>query len=291
MQNYIEKAAKKADTLVEAMPYINKFNNKIVVIKYGGSAIEDEKTKDAVINDIAFMKMVGINPVIVHGGGPGINKQLKLSNIEPNFINGIRVTDEKTMETVEMVLSGQINKNLVSKFQKYNTKAVGISGKDGLLIEAAKKITNGADLGQVGEIKNINPALINTLVQNGFIPVISPVGGDKEGNTYNINADIAAVEIAIELKAAKLVFLTDIDGIREDENNENSLISKINPKTAQKLIKEGKIKGGMIPKANCCIKAVQNGVQSVHIINGNISHSMLLEIYTKDGIGTLMEEE
>ena len=291
MQNYIEKAAKKADTLVEAMPYINKFNNKTVVIKYGGSAMEDEKIKSSVINDIAFMKIVGINPVIVHGGGPGINKQLKLSNIEPNFINGIRVTDEKTMETVEMVLSGQINKNLVSEFQKHNTKAVGISGKDGLLIEAHKKPTDGADLGRVGEIKNINPILINTLTQNGFIPVISPVGGDKEGNTYNINADIAAVEIAIKLKAAKLVFLTDIDGIREDENDKNSLISKISPKIAQNLIKEGKIKGGMIPKANCCIKAVQNGVKSVHIINGNISHSILLEIYTKDGVGTLMEEE
>ena len=291
MINYIEKAVKKADILIEAMPYINKFHNKIVVVKYGGSAMTDEKIKESTISDIAFMKMVGIKPVIVHGGGPEINAQLKLSNIEPNFVNGIRVTDEKTMKTVEMVLSGQINKSIVSEFQKNNTKAVGISGKDGLLIEAVKKTQDNVDFGFVGDIKDINPEIINSLIENDFIPVISPVGGDKDGNTYNINADIAAVEIAIKLNAAKLVFLTDIEGIRMEENNPDSLISKIKPQAALELITKGNIKGGMIPKTECCVKAVQNGVDSVHIINGKISHSILLEIYTKDGIGTVIEEE
>ena len=291
MINYIEKAVKKADILIEAMPYINKFHNKIVVVKYGGSAMTDEKIKESTISDIAFMKMVGIKPVIVHGGGPEINAQLKLSNIEPNFVNGIRVTDEKTMKTVEMVLSGQINKSIVSEFQKNNTKAVGISGKDGLLIEAIKKTQDNIDFGFVGDIKDINPEIINSLIENNFIPVISPVGGDKDGNTYNINADVAAVEIAIKLNAAKLVFLTDIEGIRMDENNPDSLISKIKPKAALDLIEKGNIKGGMIPKTECCVKAVQNGVDSVHIINGKINHSILLEIYTKDGIGTVIEEE
>ena len=290
MINYIEKAVKKADILIEAMPYINKFHNKTVVVKYGGSAMTDENIKASTIADIAFMKMVGIKPVIVHGGGPEINAQLKLSNIEPNFVNGIRVTDEKTMKTVEMVLSGQINKSIVSEFQKNNTKAVGISGKDGLLIEAVKKTQENIDFGFVGDIKDINPEIINSLIENDFIPVISPVGGDKDGNTYNINADIAAVEIAIKLNAAKLVFLTDIERIRMDENNPDSLISKIKPQDALDLISKGNIKGGMIPKTECCVKAVQNGVDSVHIINGKINHSILLEIYTKDGIGTVIEE-
>ena len=195
------------------------------------------------------------------------------------------------MKTVEMVLSGQINKSIVSEFQKNNTKAVGISGKDGLLIEAVKKTEGNVDFGFVGDIKDVNPEIINSLIENDFIPVISPVGGDKDGNTYNINADVAAVEIAIKLNAAKLVFLTDIEGIRMDENNPDSLISKIKPQAALDLIKKGNIKVGMIPKTECCVKAVQNGVDSVHIINGKISHSILLEIYTKDGIGTVIEEE
>ena len=291
MINYIEKAVKKADILIEAMPYINKFHNKTVVVKYGGSAMTDEKIKASTISDIAFMKMVGINPVIVHGGGPEINAQLKLSNIEPNFINGIRITDEKTMKIAEMVLSGQINKSIVSEFQKNNIKAVGISGKDGLLIEATKKVQDEIDFGFVGDIKDVNPEIINSLIKSDFIPVVSPVGGDKNGNTYNINADIAALEIAIKLKAAKLIFLTDIEGIRMDENNPESLISKIKPQDALDLIKKGNIKGGMIPKTECCVKAIQNGVDSVHIINGKINHSILLEIYTKDGIGTVIEEE
>lgn len=286
MQKYIEKAG----ILIEAMPYINKFHGKTVVIKYGGSAMTDCDIKHSVIGDIAFMKMVGINPVIVHGGGPEINEALKLAGIEPKFIEGLRVTDKDTMQIVESVLSGKINKSIVSEFQKHDTKAVGISGKDGLLIEAQKKVQNGIDLGFVGDITKVNTQVIESLIKSDFVPVISPVGSDKDANTYNINADIAAVEIAIALKASKLVFLTDIEGVRYDAEDETSLISKLSPAYAKELIANGAIKGGMIPKTQCCIKAVEKGVDSVHIINGKILHSILLEIYTKDGIGTVIEE-
>ena len=287
MQKYIEKAG----ILIEAMPYINKFHGKTVVIKYGGSAMTDSDIKNSVIGDIAFMKMVGINPVIVHGGGPEINAALKLNNIEPVCKDGLRVTDEKTMEIVEEVLSGKINKSIVSEFQKHNTKAVGISGKDGLLIEAVQKRPNGNNIGYVGDITNVNTKIVKSLIENDFIPVISPVGSDKDANTYNINADIAAVELAIALKAPKLVFLTDIEGVRKNAEDENSLISKLTPKAANILIETGAITGGMIPKVQCCIKAIKEGVESVHIINGKILHSILLEIYTKDGIGTVIEED
>ena len=287
----MQKKKKKAGILIEAMPYINKFHGKTVVIKYGGSAMTDSDIKNSVIGDIAFMKMVGINPVIVHGGGPEINAALKLNNIEPVFKDGLRVTDEKTMEIVEEVLSGKINKSIVSEFQKHNTKAVGISGKDGLLIEAVQKRPNGNNIGYVGDITNVNTKIVKSLIENDFIPVISPVGSDKDANTYNINADIAAVELAIALKAPKLVFLTDIEGVRKNAEDENSLISKLTPKAANILIETGAITGGMIPKVQCCIKAIKEGVESVHIINGKILHSILLEIYTKDGIGTVIEED
>lgn len=286
MIEYIEKAG----ILIEAMPYISKFHGKTVVVKYGGSAMIDEKIKHSVIGDIAFMKMVGMNPVIVHGGGPSINEALKLAHIEPKFEDGLRVTDKATVEIVESVLSGTINKSLVSEFQKYNTKAVGISGKDGLLIEATKMMHNGKDIGFVGDIKQINTEVIDSLIASGFVPVISPIGADSEANTYNINADYAAVEIAIALKATKLVFLTDIDGIRTNMDNPESLISTTTPKEIEKLIADSTISGGMIPKVECCTKAVNAGVNSVHIINGNIEHSLLLEIYTTAGIGTVIEE-
>lgn len=286
MQEYI----KKAETLVEALPYINKFHGKTVVIKYGGSAMTDNEIKHSVIGDIAFMKLVGINPVIVHGGGPAINEALKFYKIEPKYEEGLRVTDARTMEIVETVLSGTINKNLVSEFQKHNVKAVGISGKDGFLFEAIKKKVNNKDIGFVGDIKKINTKIIDTLIENGFVPIVSPIATDKKANTYNINADYAAVELAIALKATKLVFLTDIDGIRKDINDPKSLISCISPNKIDKMLKDEKISGGMIPKVECCTKAIQSGVNSVHIINGTIKHSLLLEIYTKEGIGTVIEK-
>ena len=286
MQEYI----KKAGILIEAMPYISTFHGKTVVIKYGGSAMTDEKIKHSVIGDIAFMKMVGINPVIIHGGGPEINKALELEQIEPKFFNGLRVTDEKTMQVVESVLSGKINKSIVAEFQKHKTKAVGISGKDGMLIEAEKKMPNGIDIGFVGDIKKINTEVLDTLIKSDFVPVISPVGADEQANTYNINADYAAVEIAIALKATKLVFLTDIEGVRMNADNPDSLISRLTPLEIENMINNGTITGGMIPKVECCSKAIKSGVNSVHIINGKIEHSILLEIYTKDGIGTVIEE-
>lgn len=282
-----EKYIKKAETLVEAMPYINKFNGKTVVIKYGGNAMTDSLLRESVIGDIAYLKAVGINPVVVHGGGPAINKALKVEGIEPEFKNGLRVTDKKTVQTVEKVLSGGVNKEIVSDFQKHNTAAVGISGKDGCLIEALKSTD---DIGYVGEIYKVNPKIIQTLIDSSFVPVISPIGTNENGETFNINADHAAVEIAIALNATKLVFLTDTDGVRKDEDDPSSLLSKITPSEIETLIKEKCITGGMIPKVKSCIKAVQSGVKSVHIINGKIKHSLLLEIYTNDGIGTIIEE-
>lgn len=283
----IQKYIDKAETLVEAMPYINKFNGQTVVIKYGGSAMTDDELKHSVIGDIAYLKAVGINPVVVHGGGPAINKALKTAGIEPEFKNGLRVTDKQTVITVEEVLSGMVNKSIVSDFQKHGTKAVGISGKDALLLEALK---SPDDIGYVGEIFKVNPQIIKTLTEASFVPVISPIGTDENGETYNINADHAAVEIAIALKANKLVFMTDIDGVRADENNPESLISKITPSDIESMIKNKSITGGMIPKVKSCARAIKTGVKSVHIINGKIKHSLLLEIYTHDGIGTVIEE-
>lgn len=282
-----EKYIKKAQTLVEAMPYINKFNGKTVVIKYGGSAMTDNLLRESVIGDIAYLKAVGINPVVVHGGGPAINKALKIEGIEPEFKNGLRVTDKKTVQTVEKVLSGGVNKEIVSDFQKHNTTAVGISGKDGCLIEALKSTD---DIGYVGEIYKVNPKIIETLIKSSFVPVISPIGTNDNGETFNINADHVAVEIAIALNAVKLVFLTDTDGVRKDEDDPSTLLSKITPDEIETMIKEKYITGGMIPKVRSCIKAVKSGVKSVHIINGKIKHSLLLEIYTNDGIGTIIEE-
>lgn len=286
----MEEYIKKAGILIEAMPYISKFHGKTVVVKYGGSAMTDEKIRHSVIGDIAFMKMVGMNPVIVHGGGPSINEALKLANIEPKFQDGLRVTDKNTVEIVESVLSGTINKALVSEFQKHNVRAVGISGKDGLLIEAKKMKPNNKDIGFVGDIKKINTQVLDALISSGFVPVISPIGTDSDANTYNINADYAAVEIAKALKATKLVFLTDIEGVRKDVNNPKSLISKASPKEIEAMIADGTISGGMIPKVECCTKAVNAGVESVHIISGKLQHSILLEIYTEAGIGTVIEE-
>ncbi len=282
-----EKYIKKAAILVEAMPYIHKFNGKTVVIKYGGSAMTDPLLRQSVIGDIAYLKAVGINPVVVHGGGPEINKALKTEGIEPEFKNGLRVTDSKTVQTVERVLSGSVNKAIVSDFQKHGTLAVGISGKDGLLIEANK---SPDDIGYVGEIFKINTKIIQTLIDSSFVPVISPIGTNEKGETFNINADHAAVEIAIALKATKLVFLTDTDGVRKDEDDPSTLLSKITPFEIESMIENKYITGGMIPKVKSCAKAIQSGVKSVHIVNGKISHSLLLEIYTNDGIGTIIEE-
>lgn len=287
MQKYIEKAK----TLIEALPYIKTFRGKTVVIKYGGSAMGNKDLKMNIIQDISLMKLVGMCPVIVHGGGIEINKLLDRIGKKPEFIDGLRVTDSETMEAVEMVLSGKINKNIITDIEKQGLKAVGISGKDGNLLTAKKKLVNGKDAGFVGEIVTVNTDLIEVLIEKGFIPVIAPVAKDIEGNSYNINADYAASAIAGALNAEKLVFLTDIDGLLRNINDPSSLISNINVLEAQHLIEDGTIFEGMIPKITCCIEGVKKGVKTVHILDGRIEHSLLLEVFTNQGIGTMIHND
>lgn len=286
MNKYIEKV----EVLVEALPYIKEFNGKTVVIKYGGSAMTNEKIQETIIQDITLMKLVGIKPIIVHGGGPEINNMLQLLGKEPQFINGLRVTDKETIDIVEMVLTGKINKNIVSKFQAQNIKSVGISGKDGMLTTATKKIVDNIDLGYVGEIEKINPQILYSLIENDFIPVISPIGCDNNGNTYNINADYVAIAIAESVNAEKLMFLTDVEGVLKDFNDKTSVISILTTDIIPSLINNKIIYGGMIPKVEACIKAINNGVKSVHIIDGRLEHSILLEIFTQAGVGTIIKE-
>ena len=286
MQIYIDKAK----TLMEALPYIQRFYNKTVVIKYGGSALINENIKQTLIQDIALMKLVGMHPVIVHGGGPDINAFLEQMNIQSKFINGLRVTDEKTMEIVEMILAGKLNKHIITEIEKQGVKAVGISGKDGGIIKAKKIEKDGIDYGCVGDIVSIDTTLIQSLINNDFIPVIAPIGKDENGVTYNINADYAAVAIAGALKAEKLVFLTDVEGVMRDINDPDSIMSFISANKIQKLIDEGIISGGMIPKVECCMEGIRKGVNNVHILDGRVEHCLILEIFTPEGIGTMIEK-
>ncbi len=281
------QGVEKAKILVEALPYIQAFHDQIVVIKYGGSAMLDPKINATIIQDIILLKLVGLKPVVVHGGGPEINDMLKRVGIQSEFIDGLRVTTKETVEVVEMVLAGKVNKNIVTKINQKGAKAVGITGKDGQLL-TAKKIEKEVDLGYVGEITQVDTALITTLIEQGFIPVIAPLGADEEGNTYNINADYAAVAIAGALKAQKLVFLTDVEGVLKDKNDPETCISYLNKKEALAYIEQGVIAGGMIPKVECCLKAIDAGVQMVHILDGRVEHSVILEIYTYNGIGTMI---
>ncbi|MBZ4683390.1 MAG: acetylglutamate kinase [Fusobacteriaceae bacterium] len=289
---YMEKLIEKANILVEAMPYIKEFSGKTIVIKYGGSAMTDEKLKQDFIRDIVLMKYVGMNPVIVHGGGPAINEMLKKVNKEVKFVEGNRVTDRETVELVEMVLSGKVNKDIVSIINKNGGKAIGLSGKDSNLILAEKKYieknNEKIDIGYVGKVKKINIDIVNTLLEKGYIPVICPVGTDEEGATYNINADYVAGEIAGALKADKFIFVTDVMGIMKDIKDENSLINKVTEKEVEELIKDEIIVGGMLPKVSACLNALDKGAGRVHIVNGKIEHSLLLEIFTKQGIGTMI---
>lgn len=286
----MDKNIEKAHILIEAIPYIKEFSGKTFVIKYGGSAMIDENIKNLLIKDIILFKLLGIKIVIVHGGGPFIKESLDKLNKSSQFIDGLRVTDSETMEIVEMVLSGKVNKEIVNIIQQNGVMAVGVSGKDGDMIKVKKKeITNG-DLGFVGEIVDIDTNLIDVLLQNGFIPVISPVGKDNNGNTYNINADYVATELASSLNAQKLIFITDVKGVMKDTNDPDSLISSMDLRTAKENIKNNVISGGMIPKVECCIKAVEDGTKQVHIIDGRIKHSLILEIFTGEGIGTMFIE-
>jgi len=273
--------------LVEALQFIKKFSGKTVIIKYGGSAMKNAELKKTFVEDIAFMNLVGINVIIVHGGGHSINKMLKKLSIEPEFFNGLRVTDEETMEVVEMVLAGNVNKGIVNDIQLQGVDALGLSGKDGNLLEVKKKILDGKDLGFVGEVINVKISLLNEIVKNSIIPVIAPIGEDNLGNTYNINADDVASAISKALNAEKLVFLTDVSGVLTNMNDHTTLISEMNVDQALSYIEDGIITNGMIPKVKCCVEAIRNGVNTVHIIDGRVEHSLLLEIFTPHGIGTM----
>jgi len=273
--------------LVEALQYIKKFSGKTVIIKYGGSAMKNAELKKTFVEDVAFMNLVGINIIIVHGGGPSINKMLKKLSIEPKFFNGLRITDEETMEVVEMVLAGTVNKGIVNDIQIQGVDALGLCGKDGNLLEAKKKIIDGKDLGFVGEVINVKTSLLKEILKNSIIPVIAPIGKDNLGTTYNINADDVASAISKSLNAEKLVFLTDVSGVFSNIKDNTTLISEMNIDQALSYIEDGIITNGMIPKVKCCVEAIQNGVNSVHIIDGRVEHSLLLEIFTPHGIGTM----
>ena len=292
MEN-IQSSMERADILLEALPYIRRFYNKTIVIKYGGHAMVDEDLKDKFARDVVMMKYIGINPVVVHGGGPQIGGFLKKLGKESRFVQGMRVTDEETMNIVEMVLVGTVNKEIVGLINRHGGKAVGLSGKDGNLVEAEKyylsdeKAKNTPseiiDIGLVGKVKTVNAGLIVSLAQNGFIPVIAPTGMGENGETYNINADIVAGEVAAALKAEKLLLLTDVAGVLDAEKN---LINTMTDQEALDLIDRGIVEGGMFPKVKCCLKALRGGVKKAHIVDGRLKHAILLEVFTDMGIGT-----
>ena len=275
----------KAQVLVEALPYIQRFNRKIIVVKYGGSAMVDEQLKRSVIQDVVLLKLVGFKPIIVHGGGKEISKWVEKVGMEPHFINGLRVTDEPTMEIAEMVLN-KVNKSLVQMVQELGVMGVGITGKDGGLLKVEKKYSNGEDIGYVGEITEVNPKILYDLLEKDFLPIVGPIGMDDAFKSYNINADDAACAIARAVNAEKLAFLTDIERVYRDPSDKSSLISELHLSEARELIGSGNIGGGMLPKLNNCIDAIENGVSRVHILDGRIAHCLLLEIFTNKGIGT-----
>ena len=285
-EEYMQKYYQKAEVLIEALPYIQKYNRKVIVVKYGGSAMSDEELKKNVIKDVTLLKLVGFKPIVVHGGGKDISKWVEKVGKEARFVNGLRVTDEETMEIAEMVLS-KVNKSLVAMVQELGVKAVGISGKDGGLLEVEKKYAGGEDIGYVGNITRVNTKLLEDLLENDFLPIVSPIGLDKNFDTYNINADDAACAIAKAMHADKLAFLTDIEGVYKDPDDKSTFISRLSVSEANALIKDGCIGGGMLPKLNNCTDAIENGVNRVHILDGRKPHTLLLEIFTRKGIGTM----
>ena len=274
MKQYLDKA----EVLIEALPYIQKFNRKVIVVKYGGSAMVDENLKKRVIEDVTLLKLVGFKPIIVHGGGKEISRWVSKVGMEPKFINGLRVTDEPTMELAEMVL-GKVNKELVQMVESLGVRAIGLSGKDGGLLNVTKKYSNGEDIGYVGEVQKVNADILWDLLDKDFLPIVCPIGLDDSFHTYNINADDAACAIARAMNAEKLAFLTDIEGVYKDPNDPSTLISELQISEAKEFIEKGYIGGGMLPKLNNCIDAIENGVSRVHILDGRIPHCLLLEIF------------
>ena len=286
----MDQVIAKAHTLSEALPYIQKFNGTKIVVKYGGSAMLDENLKYNVIRDIAMLKLVGLKPIVVHGGGKEISKWVGMIGKEPEFINGLRVTDAETMEIAEMVLS-KVNKGLVQMMQKLGVNAIGISGKDAGLMTVTKKYPGGKDIGYVGEVTHVDSKILDTLIDNDYVPVIAPIGSSEEFESYNINADDAACAVAKAISAEKLVFLTDIEGVFIDPEDKDSLISEMDVAEAKSFIEKGIVGGGMLPKLANCIDAIENGVSRVHVLDGRVEHCLLLEFFTEKGIGTAILKE
>ena len=281
---------KKAEVLIEALPYIQNFNRRIIVVKYGGSAMTNPELQRNVIKDVTLLKLVGFKPIIVHGGGKEISRWISKVGKEPEFVNGLRVTDEETMEIAEMVLN-RVNKSLVAMVEELGVSAAGVSGKDGKMLHVDKKYADGKDIGFVGDIKEVNAKILFDLLEKDFLPIVAPIGFDDDFNTYNINADDAACAIAKAVGAEKLAFLTDIEGLYRDINDKDSFISRITASQAEELINSGCIGGGMLPKLNNCTDAVKEGVNKVHILDGRIPHCLLLEIFTNEGIGTAIVKD
>lgn len=283
--NEMNKLQNKAEVLIEALPYIQQFNRKIIVVKYGGSAMSNPELQKNVIKDVTLLKLVGFKPIIVHGGGKEISKWVAKVGKTPEFVNGLRVTDAETMEIAEMVLS-KVNKDLVTMVQELGVKAVGITGKDGGLLKCEKKYSDGKDIGFVGNVTEVDTKILLDLLEKDFLPIVAPIGYDDEFQTYNINADDAACAIAKAVQAEKLAFLTDVEGVYRDFNDKSTFISRLTATEAEKLIGSGVIGGGMLPKLNNCTSAIREGVSRVHILDGRIAHCLLLEIFTNEGIGT-----
>ncbi|RHP99826.1 acetylglutamate kinase [Roseburia sp. AM51-8] len=286
----MQEVMEKAQVLIEALPYIQRFNRKIIVVKYGGSAMIDKELKKHVIQDVTLLKLVGFKPIIVHGGGKEISRWVEKTGMQPEFINGLRKTDAATMEIAEMVLN-KVNKSLVQMVEELGVNAIGISGKDGGLLRVEKKYSDGQDIGYVGEITEVNPKILEDLLERDFLPIVCPIGMDANYETYNINADDAACAIAQAVQAEKLAFLTDIEGVYKDPADKSTLISELTVSEARELIADGFIGGGMLPKLNNCMEAIEKGVSRVHILDGRIAHCLLLEIFTNKGIGTAILDD
>lgn len=290
MDQGLDEAQKKAEVLIEALPYIQKLNRKIIVVKYGGSAMSDEELQRHVIQDVTLLKLVGFKPIIVHGGGKAISSWVQKTGKEAQFINGLRVTDKETMEIAEMVL-GRVSKNLVTMVEELGVKAVGISGKDSAMLKVKKRLSGGQDIGYVGEITKVDPKILFDMMDHDYLPIVAPIGLDDQFETYNINADEAACAIAKAVGADKLVYLTDVEGLYRDFEDKSSFISRISVTEAEELIADGMIGGGMLPKLSNCTDAVRGGVKRVHILDGRVPHSILLEIFTNKGNGTMFYDD
>ena len=290
MDRGLDEAQKKAEVLIEALPYIQKFNRKIIVVKYGGSAMSDAELQRHVIQDVTLLKLVGFKPIIVHSGGKAISSWVRKTGKEAQFINGLRVTDKETMEIAEMVL-GRVSKNLVTMVEELGVKAVGISGKDSAMLKVKKRLSGGQDIGYVGEITKVDPKILFDMMDHDYLPIVAPIGLDDQFETYNINADEAACAIAKAVGADKLVYLTDVEGLYRDFEDKSSFISRISVTEAEELIADGMIGGGMLPKLSNCTDAVRGGVKRVHILDGRVPHSILLEIFTNKGNGTMFYDD